>query len=153
MLRTLAMLCCTFAILSASAQAAPNDMQLPPQPSVRPAGMPAGFMLVSPCVAQMGEHWANVTSPTGMTGPIYGTYNGKPIFSELMVTQQQLAKGFTYKNLTALPGYTINHVDFEFEPHGHPGMPFPHYDVHGYYITAEEQAKICPGGEPNPVKP
>ncbi len=33
--------------------------------------------------------------------------------------------------LKPLPGYTIDHVDIWFEPHGHPGMPIPHYDIHG----------------------
>ena len=98
----------------------------------------------------MGEHWANLKSKTALTGPLYGTYNGKPVFSEIMVTQKQLQDGFTYRNLTALPGYTINHVDFNFEPHGHPGMPFPHYDLHAYYVSAAEQEKICPGGVPDP---
>ena len=148
MLRTLATFVLTVAFTSAAALAAapPPGMQLPPQPKTRPAGMPAKFVMVSPCVPKMGEHWADITSPTAMTGPIYGTYQGKPVFSEIMVTQQQLAKGFNYTNLTALPGYAINHIDFNFEPHGHPGMMFPHYDVHAYYISAAEQAKICPDG-------
>lgn len=98
----------------------------------------------------MGEHWANLKSKTALTGPLYGTYDGKPVFSEIMVTRKQLQDGFNYRNLTALPGYTINHVDFNFEPHGHPGMPFPHYDVHAYYVSAAEQEKICPGGIPDP---
>lgn len=138
--------------VSAALAAAPKGAMpaLPPQPKVHPAGIPANFMLVSPCVQRMGEHWADIRSKTGLTGPIYGTYQGKPIFTEIMVTQSQLQQGFTYMNLKPLPGYTIDHVDFEFEPHGHPGMPFPHYDVHAYYISAAAEAKICPNGEPNP---
>lgn len=124
--------------------------QLPPQPKVRPAGMPAGFVMVSPCVQRMGEHWANLKSKTALTGPLYGTYQGKVIFSEIMVTQKQLQQGFTYMNLRALPGHSIDHVDLEYEPHGHEGMPFPHYDVHAYYISAADEAKICPSGVPNP---
>jgi hypothetical protein len=124
--------------------------QLPPQPKVRPAGMPAGFVMVSPCVQGMGEHWANIKSKSGMTGPIYGTYQGQPVFSEIMVTQKQLQQGFNYRNLRALPGYAIDHVNFDFEPHGHPGMPFPHYDVHAYYVSAANAAKICPHGVPDP---
>jgi len=127
---------------------------LPPQPKVHPAGIPSNFVMVSPCVQRMGEHWANLQSKSGLNGPIYGTYQGKPVFSEIMVTQQQLQKGYTFMNLRALPGYNIDHVDFEFEPHGHPGMPFPHYDVHAYYISPAQVAKICPNGEPNPgMKP
>lgn len=124
---------------------------LPPQPKVHPAGIPSNFVKVSPCVQRMGEHWADIKSKTALTGPIYGTYQGKPIFSEIMVTQKQLQQGFTFLDLRPLPGYAIDHVDFEFEPQGHAGMPFPHYDVHAYYISAAAQAKICPSGEPNPA--
>jgi hypothetical protein len=155
MFRILATFSIAVALSAASAFAAApmkgGMPPLPPQPKVRPAGIPASFMMVSPCVRRMGEHWADIHSKTGLTGPIYGTYHGKPIFSEIMVTQSQLQKGFTYLDLKPLAGYSIDHVDFEFEPHGHPGMPFPHYDVHAYYISAAEEAKICPDGAPNPA--
>lgn len=122
--------------------------ELPPQPAVHPAGIPADYLLVSPCIATMGEHWANIKN---MNAPIYGTWQGKPIFTEIMVPLTQLEQGFSYANLRPLPGYTIDHVDFEFEPHGHPGMPVPHYDLHAYYITAAMQATICPDGIPDPA--
>lgn len=140
----------SLAATAALAAAPMKGMDLPPQPKVRPAGIPSGFMMVSPCVQAMGEHWANLKSKSAMTGPIYGTYQGKPVFSEIMITREQLQKGFNYSNLTALPGHTIDHVDMNFEPHGHPGMPFPHYDLHAYYVSAAEQAKICPNGVPDP---
>jgi hypothetical protein len=120
---------------------------LPPQPAVHPAGIPAGAVMLSPCIATMGEHWAN---PKDLpTGPIYGVWKGKPVFTEIMVSLAQLNHGFSYADLQALPGYTIDHMDFEFEPHGHTGFPIPHYDVHLYYVTAAEQAKICPSGLPD----
>ncbi len=150
MLRTLIACAFSFTLLAGVCQAAqPNAPQLPPQPKDRPAGIPASAMLVSPCVAGMGEHWAALKDLP--LGPIYGTYQGKPIFTEIMVTQTQLAHGFSYDNIRALPGYTINHVDFEFEPHGHEGLPVPHYDVHAYYISHAEQEKICPDGIPDPA--
>ena len=120
-----------------------GGMALPPQPKVRPAGMPAGYVMVSPCIPGMGEHWANLKK--GMEAPIYGTYKGQIVFSEIMVPLKTLDKGFNYENLTALPGHTINHVDLEFEPHGHPGMPFPHYDIHAYYVSHATHLKYCPG--------
>jgi len=47
--------------------AGPAAPLLPPQPATRPAGIPSDAMLVSPCVATMGEHWANLTNlPLGM---------------------------------------------------------------------------------------
>lgn len=96
----------------------------------------------------MGEHWAD--PKVGPTGLIYGTYQGKVIFSEIMVPKAQLDKGFSYYNLKALPGYTIDHVNLEYHPRGHEGMPIPHYDVHAYYISHAAQLKICPRGVPDP---
>jgi len=126
----------------------PAGMQLPPQPKVRPAGMPADAVMVSPCIATMGEHWINPKDAP--LGPIYGTYQGKVVFSEIMVSVEQLQQGFAYANLRPLPGYSIDHVDFRFEPKGHEGFPVPHYDLHAYYISPAEQAKICPDGIPDP---
>lgn len=138
-----------FAVPAAvAASAPPGDMQLPPQPKVRPAGLPANVVMVSPCIATMGEHW--VALKDAPLGPIYGTWQGKVVFTEIMVTQKQLQQGFSYANIRALPGYTIDHVDFKYEPKGHAGLPVPHYDVHAYYVTPAEQAKICPDGIPDP---
>lgn len=138
-----------FAVPAAVAASAPAGMQLPPQPKVRPAGLPEDAVMVSPCIATMGEHW--IALKDAPLGPIYGTYQGKLVFTEIMVTQKQLQQGFSYANIRALPGYTIDHVDFEFEPKGHEGLPVPHYDVHAYYVSPAEQAKICPDGIPDPA--
>ncbi|GAC1511057.1 MAG: hypothetical protein NVS1B6_17710 [Steroidobacteraceae bacterium] len=140
------LLCLAMSSLAMAANA--PAMQLPPQPKVRPAGMPAGAVMVSPCIAQMGEHWGVLK--TMPLGPIYGTWHGKVIFSEIMVTKAQLDKGFSYYNLRPLPGQTINHVDLEYHPKGHPGLMVPHYDIHAYYIPHEAEKSICPNGIPNP---
>lgn len=136
----------TSAALAAAPHGAP---QLPPQPKVRPAGIPADAVLVSPCIQTMGEHWVALKNLP--TGPIYGVYNGKPVFSEIMVSVDQLKKGFSWGNLRPLPGYSIDHVDFAYEPNGHEGFPVPHYDLHAYYVSAAEEAKICPNGIPDPA--
>jgi hypothetical protein len=142
----------TLSVGTASAATPPKSMALPPQPKVRPAGLPTDVVMVSPCVATMGEHWVNLKDAP--TGPIYGTYQGKVIFTEIMPTLDQLKKGFSWANIRALPGYTIDHIDFKYEPKGHEGLPVPHYDVHAYYISPAEQAKICPNGIPDPsMKP
>ena len=114
---------------------------------VHPAGIPADAVMLSPCIQTMGEHWGALKNMP--TGPIYGVWNGKPVFSEIMLSVAQLKKGISYANLRALPGYTIDHVDLEYEPHGHAGFPVPHYDVHAYYITRAAQMKICPNGIPD----
>lgn len=137
-----------FAVPAAASAAPAGGMQLPPQPKVRPAGIPEGAMMVSPCIATMGEHWVNLKDAP--LGPIYGTWQGKPVFTEIMVSVEQLQQGFSYANIHALPGYAIDHVDFKYEPKGHDGFPVPHYDVHAYYVSPVEQAKICPDGIPDP---
>lgn len=155
MLKRFTLLLSLFAVTTTLAFAAPpmGAMQLPPQPKTRPAGMPAGFVMVSPCVQGMGEHWANIKTamlPGGAMGPIYGAYNGKPIFSEVMVPVATFQKGFNYRDLKPLPGYTIDHVDIEYHPHGHEGMPIAHYDIHAYYVTHATHRKMCPDGAPDP---
>ena len=138
-----------FALAALPAGAAAPMESLPPQPKVRPAGLPAGVVMVSPCIATMGEHWVD---PKGsMMGPIYGSYNGKVIFTEIMVPLSELQKGFSWANIRALPGYTIDHMDFKFEAKGHPGMTVPHYDVHLYYVSPAFQKTICPDGIPDPA--
>ena len=137
-------------LLPTVASAAPD--QFPPQPKVHPAGIPADAMLVSPCIAHMGSHWAN---PKNLPfGPIYGTYRGKPVFTEIMIDKRSFAVGATYTDqLKPLPGYAIDHVDVQFVPYGHPGYPIPHYDLHAYYVTHAEHQQFCPDGPREFTKP
>jgi hypothetical protein len=60
-----------------------------------------------------------------------------------MVPKAQLEKGFNFENLRALPGHSIDHVDIEYEPHGHPGMAIPHYDIHAYYVGHAAHMGYC----------
>ncbi|MFN2529348.1 MAG: hypothetical protein ABR584_11605 [Candidatus Baltobacteraceae bacterium] len=143
-----------FLSLSSGALAAgpPKGMPaLPPQPKVHPAGIPANYMMVSPCIVGMGEHWANLKA--GIHGTtLYGTYQGKPVFTEIMLLPADFASGKSYENvLRPVPGYQIDHVDIEYLKHGHPGMAFAHYDIHAYYVTPAVEHKICPGGVPVPM--
>ncbi len=134
-------------VCNASAAAPPPGMPaLPPQPAVHPAGIPANFMMVSPCVTGMGNHWAD--PKVGIHGTtIYGSYEGKPVFTEIMMTPSDFASGKSFRDvLRPLPGYRIDHVDIEYLAHGHPGMPFAHYDIHGYYVAHAVHAKFCPDG-------
>jgi hypothetical protein len=127
----------------------PLPPALPAQPPTHPVGIPAQALMVSPCVAAMGEHWASLKDLP--LGPIYGVWQGRPVFTEIMVSVKQLAQGFSYANIRALPGYTIDHIDFNYEPNGHPGFPIPHYDIHAYYVSPAVQATICPNGIPDPA--
>ncbi|MDP9017237.1 MAG: hypothetical protein M3N19_02815 [Candidatus Eremiobacteraeota bacterium] len=130
----------------------PSEAQLPPQPAVKPAWMPHGALMLSPCVQGMGEHWgAPKTLPYG---PIYGVMKGKPVFVEVMISQKDFADGKSFREaLKPLPGTRIDHVDIEFEPHGHHGFAAPHYDVHGYFVAHNVHGAFCPDGIPNTTSP
>lgn len=67
-----------------------------------------------------------------------------------MVPVTTLQKGFNYRQLTALPGHKIDHVDVEYHPKGHEGFPIPHYDIHAYYVSHAEHMKMCPNGADDP---
>lgn len=127
-------------------------MPLPPQPKTHPAELPPGTLKISPCVATMGQHWAN---PKNLPfGPIYGVYGGKAVFSEVMIDQKLFTQGKGWRDiLKPLRGHAIDHVDIAFNPHGHAGYPVPHYDVHAYYVPHAVHMAYCPNGLPNPESP
>jgi hypothetical protein len=115
-------------------------MMTPGQP--HPAGLPAGVVPVMGCIPSMGYHYAKAKDQP--FGPFYGYYNGKPVFTEIMVSGTQFAKGGSWnEQLKPLPGYAINHVDIWWEPHGHPGYLVPHYDIHAWYVPHAEHMKYC----------
>jgi hypothetical protein len=115
-------------------------MMTPGQP--HPAGLPAGVVPVMGCIPSMGYHYAKAKDQP--FGPFYGYYNGKPVFTEIMVSGTQFAKGGSWdEQLKPLPGYSINHVDIWWEPHGHPGYLVPHYDIHAWYVPHAEHMKYC----------
>ena len=106
--------------------------------------LPKGTIQLDPhVVPAMGEHWAN---PEQMpNGPIYGVYKGKLVFLEYMFAQDDFVKGKSHINLDGmkgLPSPAVVQTDLEFQPHGHPGFDIPHYDLHHYFISDEEQHKI-----------
>ncbi|MFC3884846.1 superoxide dismutase family protein [Bacillus songklensis] len=107
--------------------------------------LPKGTVQLDPhVVPAMGEHWAN---PEEMpNGPIYGVYNGKLVFIEYMIAQDDFINGKNHTNLEGmkgLPSPSIVQTDIEFQPHGHPGFEIPHFDLHAYFISDEEQHKIA----------
>ncbi len=126
------------------------QMMMKPGPA-HAAGLPADVKPLSGCIPSMGYHYArNGDMPFG---PIYGWYNGKPIFTEVMIDQKLFASGKSWdETLKPLPGYHIDHVDVWFEPHGHPGYSIPHYDVHAWYVSHAAHMKFCgntSGKKPN----
>ncbi len=120
-----------------------NPMMPANQPAPQP--IPAGYVQVSPCIPTMGFHYANPKAPlAGST--IYGGYEGKPVFTEVMLLPKDFAAGKNWDDvLKPLPGYAIDHVDIDYLPHGHPGMPFAHYDLHAWYVKHVVHMQYCGG--------
>jgi hypothetical protein len=63
---------------------------------------------------------------------------------------------YVYK--LSLPQYAnatcVNHIEFDWNPFGHQPKgvyDVPHFDVHFYYVTQEEQASVVPGPDVIPV--
>lgn len=108
--------------------------------------LPEGTIQLEPgVVPAMGEHWANPAAGELPNGPIYGVYNGKLVFLEYMIDQKSFVKGESYVNLLGMKGVPSPEVvqtDIELVPNGHPGFEIPHYDIHMYFITDEEQQSI-----------
>ncbi|MBW5447028.1 hypothetical protein GE107_13245 [Cohnella sp. CFH 77786] len=105
--------------------------------------LPAGSIQLTPVVPAMGEHWGNLQDLP--TGPIYGVYEGKLVFIEYMIAQEDFIKGTSHVNLSGMKGVpspAVIQTDIEFQEHGHEGFEIPHYDIHAYFITDEEQQQI-----------
>ena len=116
-------------------------MLMTPGPQ-HPAGLPSDVKPWFGCIPTMGYHY--VSDKNKPFGPIYGWYNGKPIFTEVMITPEQLRAGKEWDDiLKPLPGYHVDHVDIWFERQGHPGFPVPHYDIHAYYVPHSVHMYFC----------
>ena len=113
-----------------------------PQPPAHVPGMP-NVIRVSDCIPTMGYHYAD--PKTLPFGPIYGWYDGKWVFTEIMPSPYQLSTAHQSFDdaLKPLPGYAINHVDFWYEKNGHPGYWAAHYDIHAYYVPHMEHMYWC----------
>ena len=145
---------CLTLLACASLLAATPPMKLPPglTPAImkmmntplkaHPAAMPADTVPFGGCIPTMGYHYAN---PKNFPfGPVYGYYNGKATFTEVMVDQKFLAQGKSWDELLKpLPGYKIDHVDIWYESHGHPTYTIPHYDIHAWYIPHSAHMTFC----------
>ena len=107
-----------------------------------PKGLPSMVGPVGGCIPTMGYHYVN--SKKWPLGPIYGYYNGKPTFTEIMPSKKAFEAGINLDEvLKPLPGYRIDHVDIWFEKNGHPGYATPHYDIHAWYVTHAAHMAYC----------
>ncbi|BBH21909.1 hypothetical protein Back11_32540 [Paenibacillus baekrokdamisoli] len=107
--------------------------------------LPEGTIKISGSVPAMGEHWSNPQAGDLPTGPIFGVHDGKLVFLEYMVAQDDFIKGVNHTNIAGMKGVPsppVVQVDIEFQKDGHEGFEVPHFDIHAYFITDEEQQKI-----------
>ncbi len=107
--------------------------------------LPEGSIKVSETVPAMGEHWANPQAGELPIGPFYGVHEGKLVFLEYMIDQNDFEQGKNHVNLKGMKGVpspAVVQADIEFQPEGHPGFETPHYDIHLYFISDAEQQQI-----------
>jgi len=66
---------------------------------------------------------------------------GRVTCMEYMIAQGNFAKGRSFETLrpwfAGVGQPAIDHMEFNFEPHGHDGYEAPHYDVHMYFVSPE----------------
>lgn len=115
--------------------------------------LPKEAIKLSELVPTMGEHWANpATLPVG---PIYLVHDEEVIGAEYMFTTDLMEEVTistpegeeTFKHLPGLPvDAYVNHMEIAFMPQGHEGFEVPHFDVHLYFISAEERQELVPHG-------
>ena len=107
-----------------------------------PAAMPADTVPFEGCVPAMGYHYAK---PEDFSfGPFYGYYNGKAVFTEVMIDKRSFEQEKSWDDLLKpLPGYSIDHVDIWYEPYGHPGYQLAHYDLHAWYVPHRVHMRFC----------
>lgn len=105
--------------------------------------LPEGVVQISPPVPAMGEHWAD---PADLPlGPIYCVHRGKIVCLEFMIAQEEFAAGKSWPELAGMGGLPpVNHTNISFEAEGHEGFEVPHYDIHMYFLSPTEVAKIQP---------
>ena len=104
---------------------------------------PAGFVQASQCVARGGFHYVR----EGMSAlPTILAYDeqGKLVSLEYIIPQRQSKDAVSWKGLPGVAGRSVDHINIEFYPTGPRAGGLPHYTVHLYFISAEEQERICP---------
>ena len=99
----------------------------------------------APGVPGMGQHWG---MPNELPrGPIYGVEQGKLVFIEQMIAQEDFVNGVNHidiPGMKGLPSPPVQHTDIEYLDAGHPGFETPHFDIHHYFVTHEEHLKFSP---------
>lgn len=99
----------------------------------------------APGVPGMGQHWG---LPDELPlGPIYGVEQGKLVFIEQMIAQEDFINGVNHIDIPGMKGFPsppIVHTDIEYLDAGHPGFDVAHFDIHHYFVTHEEHLTFSP---------
>ncbi|HSB68474.1 MAG TPA: hypothetical protein VLH58_13140 [Candidatus Methylomirabilis sp.] len=104
---------------------------------------PPGFVQASQCVARGGFHYVR----EGMSAlPTILAYDeqGKLVSIEYIIPQRQSKDAVSWKGLPGVAGRSVDHINIEFYPPGPRAGGLPHYTVHLYFVSTEEQERICP---------
>lgn len=120
--------------VASEARADPERIEWKPPPDV---------VKFSGCVPYMGEHWAR--QEDWPLGPIYTVDQGRLVSIEYMPAQEALENGQSWDNLTFRYQGTppaIDHANIDLMPHGHEGYDVPHYDMHFYVVSRDEERSI-----------
>jgi hypothetical protein len=140
--RSFSMLALTASIFAAAGSIAASSAELDLSTLPKVSQLPKNVVQVSPVIPNMGAHYAD--PKTLPFGPIYCVISGRVVCMEYMVSQKDFAKGKSFTDLA--PWFdgaqqpAINHMEFQFNPKGHPGYEIPHYDVHMYFVSKETLA-------------
>jgi len=114
----------------------------PTAAAARPAWLPADATAMSGCVEALGYiYWNPKRLPFG---PTYGVYGGKPIFEEIMISQDDFKRGTNFNDVARpAPPFPVDHVDIWFAPHGHDGFTQPHYDILFFFVPHDKHMFLC----------
>ena len=62
-----------------------------------------------------------------------------------MIAQADFEAGQSWPALAGMDGLPpVNHMNMGFEAHGHEGFEDAHYDIHLFFLSPEEMAKVQP---------
>ncbi len=115
---------------------------------------------VSACIPGHGVHWAT-PEHLGFDKPFSLTWNRLPKTDEYVGVEyhirmedlqnyntKELYPTGNYRQPAALPLYdaTYNHMKISWTP-SHPGMEYPHLDIHSFTKPSETMAAACEGVE------
>lgn len=103
-------------------------------------GLPRGVSRLTGVLPTIGERWGDpATMPFG---PTYLVYGERVIGWEIHVSRAELDAGRSWPTFVLARTGNVDHAELHFQPNGHDGFAVPHYDLHAYTITVDQQRAI-----------